>query len=138
MTSRRRFLGLLAAAAAATAMAAAPAAAAHAATTTTYRMRLSATSATVQAGDTTTTTISFDASRRLYHTRVDLSVTGLPNGVTASFSPPTPQIGHESTLTFTTAASSPPSAAVVTITAITESSDPIGTSTTFDLTINAP
>jgi hypothetical protein len=110
--------------------------AAHASTS--YTMRLSSTSATVQAGGATRTTVSFHASHYLYGTAVDLSVSGLPNGVTASFCPQPSYIGGTSTLTFTTASTSPAGAFAVTVIAITESSDPIGTSTTFDLTINAP
>jgi hypothetical protein len=141
MKHRRSLLGLLFAAAmsAATVM---PVAAAHAATSaataaTSYTMELSPASATIRAGRTTTTTISFSASRRLYSTPVDLSVSGLPSGVTASFSPATPRIGCTSTLTLTAAPSSAGGMFVLTVTAITESTDPIGTSTTFDLTINS-
>jgi hypothetical protein len=104
---------------------------------TRYTMELSPSSAMVRAGHTTTTTVSFSASRRLYSTPVDLSVSGLPNGVTASFSPATPRIGYTSTLTLTAAPSSAAGTSVLTVTAITESTDPIGTSTTFDLTIKA-
>jgi hypothetical protein len=94
MKHRRSFLGLLFAAAM-SAAAVMPAAAAHAATSvattaTYYTMELSPASATVRPGHKTTTTISFSASRRLYGTAVDLSVNGLPSGVTASFSPATP------------------------------------------------
>ena len=139
MKYRRSFLGLLFAAAMSTAPVM-PLAAAHAATrpataATSYTMELSPASATVRAGQTTTTTISFSASRRLYRTPVDLGVSGLPSGVTASFSPATPRIGCTSTLTLTAAPSSAAGIFALTVTAITESTDPIGTSTTFDLTI---
>jgi ABC-type oligopeptide transport system substrate-binding subunit len=141
MKHRRSFLGLLFAAAM-SAAAVMPAAAAHAATSvattaTYYTMELSPASATVRPGHKTTTTISFSASRRLYGTAVDLSVNGLPSGVTASFSPATPRIGCTSTLTLTAAPSSAAGVFVLAVTAITESTDPIGTSTTFDLTINS-
>jgi hypothetical protein len=112
-----------------------PGPAAHAATS--YAMRLSSTSATLRAGAATRTTISFYGSRGLYRRVVDLSVSGLPEGVTASFSPPTTRIDGRSRLTLHTAASSPAGAFTITVTAITEGSDPIGTSTTFDLTIAA-
>jgi hypothetical protein len=72
----------------------------------------------------------------LYGTPVALSVSGLPGGVTASFSPRTATIGGRSVLTLTAA---PPSAAgpfAVTVTAITLSSDPIGTSAPLSLTIS--
>jgi hypothetical protein len=102
-----------------------------------YTMRLSSTSATVRAGAATTTVVSFRAGRYLRTTRVALSVTGLPGGVTATFCPPAPLIGGDSVLTLTTASSGPVGAFAITVTAITLSSDPIGTSATFDLAINA-
>jgi hypothetical protein len=103
----------------------------------TYQMILSSTSATVQAGGTTTTTISFEASKALYGKKVDLSVSGLPSGVTASFSPQQPHVRDQSTLTLTTAPSSSAGSFTVTVNAIvTNPSDPIGTSATFGLTIN--
>ncbi len=141
MKHRHGFLGLLFAAAM-SAAAVMPVAAAHAATSaattaTYYTMKLSPASATVRAGQTTTTTITFSASRRLSGTAVDLSVSDLPSGVTASFSPATPRIGWTSTLTLTAAPSSAAGMFVLTVTAITESTDPIGTSTTFGLTINS-
>jgi hypothetical protein len=100
-------------------------------------MNLSSTSATVRAGAATTADVSFRAGRYLRSTRVALSVTGLPSGVTATFCPPTPLIGGDSVLTLTTASSLPVGAFAITVTAITISSDPIGTSATFDLAINA-
>jgi hypothetical protein len=127
-------LGLFFAAALSVAVPVVSGSAAHASTT--YTMQLSSTSAAVHAGGTTRTTVSFHASRYLYGTAVDLSVSGLPNGVTASFCPQPSHIGGTSTLTLTTVSTSPPGAFVVTVIAITESSDPIGTSTTFGLTIN--
>ncbi len=102
-----------------------------------YTMQLSSSSATVRAGRVTRTTVSFHATGDLYGTRVNLSVSGLPSGVTASFSPRTTTIGGRSILTFTTAPSSPAGTFTVTVTAITDSSDPIGTSAPFGLTINA-
>jgi hypothetical protein len=132
---RRRLFGLLFATTMAVPSAVVLGSPAHAAAS--YTMRLSSTAATVRAGDTTTTTVSFHASRRLYDTPVVLSVSGLPAGATASFSPPTPLINATSTLTVTTAPSSPASAFTITVVAITAGSDPIGTSTTFDLTIRA-
>ncbi len=103
-----------------------------------YTMLLSSPSATVRAGHLTRTIVSFRATGDLYGTPVNLSVSGLPSGVTASFSPPATAIGGRSILTFTTAPSSPAGAFAVTVTAITiDPSDPIGTSATFGLTINA-
>ena len=102
-----------------------------------YTMHLSSAAATVRPGGTTKTVISFTAGRRLYGYRVDLSVTGLPEGATASFSPRRPRVGGHSTLTITTAPSSAAGAFALTISAIISppSSDPIGTTTTFGLTI---
>ncbi len=138
LKARRRFLGLLFAAALSAGAAVVPLSAAHA-TTGYYTMQLSPAAAAIQAGDTTSITVSFHASRSLRHTRVDLSVSGLPSGVTASFSPATPRIGGTSTLTLTAAPSSSAGAVALTVNAITiDPSDPIGTSTAFDLTVNAP
>src|SRR6266700_1247218 len=138
LKARRRFLGLLFAAALSAGAAVVPLSAAHA-TTGYYTMQLSPASAAIQAGDTTSITVSFHASRHLRHLRLDLSVSGLPSGVTASFSPATPRIGGTSTLTLTAAPSSSAGAVALTVNAITiDPSDPIGTSTAFDLTVNAP
>jgi hypothetical protein len=114
-----------------------PAAASVRQSDTYYEMHLTSTSATVQPGGATTTVITFDASRRLYGAPVDLSVSGLPDGVTASFSPERPPVGGFSTLTLTTTSSSAPGAFTVTIGAIINlfPSDPIGRTTPFDLTI---
>ncbi len=136
MMYRRSLLGVLVATAvstvATTAVAVAPASAAD---TSYYTMCLSPASATVRAGDATKIKISFRANHRLDHYRVDLSVTGLPAGVTASFSPPQPRLSGTSTLTLTAAPSSQAGTVAATVTAITLSSDPIGTSTGLDLTV---
>jgi hypothetical protein len=98
-------------------------------------MNLSSTAATVYAGASTKTTISFHGDDSLYNTPVKLSVSGLPSGVTATFAPPTPLIRGSSVLTLTTTRSAPAGAFPLTVTAITLSSDPIGTSTGFALTV---
>jgi hypothetical protein len=138
MMYRRSLLGVLVATAVSTVatavVAVAPASAADTSTRY-YTMRLSPTSATVHAGGATKIKVSFRASHRLDRERVDLSVTGLPAGVTATFSPAQPRLSGTSTLTLTAAPSSPAGAAAVTVTAMTLSSDPIGTSTGLDLTI---
>jgi hypothetical protein len=120
-----------------TAFADVPGATAHSATASYYTMNLSSASATLRPGDTTKTVISFTASRRLYGAPVDLSVTGLPEGATASFSPRRPLVGGRSTLTITTSPSSPTGDFTVTVSAIInlESSDPIGTTTPFALSL---
>src|SRR5207247_3240315 len=50
-----------------------------------YTMRLSPSSVTVRDGYRTRITVSFRAPADLYGTAVALSVSGLPDGVTASF-----------------------------------------------------
>ena len=102
-----------------------------------YTMRLSPSPVTVRAGHRTRITISFRAAADLYGAPVALSVSGLPGGVTASFSPSTAAIGGRSVLTLTAAASSAAGAFEATVTAMTLSSDPIGTSTPLGLTISA-
>jgi aminopeptidase S len=102
---------------------------------TEYTMELSSTTATVTAGHTTTTVISFHASTYLHHTRVSLSAGGLPAGATATFFPPTPRLSGRAALVLGTSSSTPAGLATITVTAITISSDPIGTSATFGLTV---
>ena len=103
-----------------------------------YTMRLSPSSVTVRAGHRTRITISFQAATDLYGTPVALSVSGLPGGVTASFSPSTAAIGGRSVLTLTAAPLSAAGVFEATVTAMTLSSDPIGTSAPLGLTISAP
>jgi hypothetical protein len=103
-----------------------------------YTMRLSPSTVTVRAGHRTRICVSFQAPPALYGTAVALTVSGLPSGVTASFSPPTVTIGGRAILTLTAAPSTTAGAFAVTVTAMTESSDPIGTSTPLGLTISAP
>ena len=103
-----------------------------------YTMRLSPSSVTIRAGYRTRITISFQAATDLYGTAVTLSVSGLPSGVTASFSPSTATIGGRSVLTLTAAPSSAAGAFAATVTAMTLSSDPIGTTAPLGLTISAP
>ena len=103
-----------------------------------YTMRLSPSSVAVRAGHRTRIPVSFQAPADLYGTPVALSVSGLPDGVTASFSPSTAVIGGRSVLTLTAAPSSAVGAFAATVTAMTLSSDPIGTSAPLGLTISAP
>src|SRR5215475_14605860 len=100
-----------------------------------YTMRLRPASVTVSPGASATTTISFRGSPSLYDTPVNLSVTGLPSGVTATFSPATPLISGESVLTLTASASAPAGGFAATVSAMSTSSDPIGTSTGLDLAV---
>jgi hypothetical protein len=103
-----------------------------------YTMQLSPSSVTVRAGYRTRITISFQATPDLYGTPVALSVSGLPSGVTASFSPRTATIGGRSVLTLTAAPSSTAGTFAASVIAITLSSDPIGTSAPLGLTVSAP
>ena len=103
-----------------------------------YTMRLSPSSVAVRAGHRTRITVSFQAATDLYGTPVALSVSGLPGGVTASFSPSTAVIGGRSVLTLTAAPTSAAGAFAATVTAMRLSSDPIGTSAPLGLTISAP
>jgi len=103
-----------------------------------YTMQLSPSSVTVQAGYRTRINISFHAPASLDGTAVALSVSGLPSGVTASFSQPTTVIGGRSVLTLNTAPSGTAGEFAVTVTAMSLSSDPIGTSTPLGLTITTP
>ena len=103
-----------------------------------YTMRLSPSSVTIRAGYQTRIIVSFQAPADLHGTAVALSVTGLPSGVTASFSPSTATIGGRSVLTLTAATSSAAGAFQATVIAMTLSSDPIGTSAPLGLTISAP
>jgi hypothetical protein len=103
-----------------------------------YTMRLSPSSVAVRAGHRTRITVSFRAPADLYGTPVALNVSGLPGGVTASFSPSTSAIGGRSVLTLTAAPSSAAGAFAATVTAMTLSSDPIGTTAPLSLTISAP
>ena len=103
-----------------------------------YTMRLSPSPVTVRAGHRTRITISFQAVADLHGTPAALSVSGLPGGVTASFSPSTAAIGGRSVLTLTAAPSSASGTFAATVTAMTLSSDPIGTSAPLGLTISAP
>jgi hypothetical protein len=100
-----------------------------------YTLRLSPPSVTLRPGSTARIIISFNARSGLYGTPVDLGVSGLPNGVSASFSPSTTVIGGFSILTVTAAPSSTAGAFAATVSALTESSDPIGTTATLGVTI---
>jgi len=103
-----------------------------------YTMRLSRSSVAVRAGHQTRIAISFLAPAALYGVPVALSVSGLPSGVTASFSPSTVAIGGHAVLTLTAAPSLAAGTFAVTVTAMSLSSDPIGTTTPLSLTLSAP
>jgi hypothetical protein len=103
-----------------------------------YTMRLSRSSVAVRAGHRTSVAISFRAPAALYGVPVALSVSGLPSGVTASFSPSTAAIGGHAILTLTAAPSLAAGTFAVTVTAMSQSSDPIGTTAPLGLTIGAP
>jgi hypothetical protein len=111
------------------------AASAAAGSTDDYTIHFSATSATTTAGGTTRTVVSFTSEPYLRHTRVTLSVSHLPDGVTATFRPATPQLGGRSVLTLRTSPTTPRGKVPVIVAAITLSSDPIGTSAAFGLSV---
>jgi hypothetical protein len=108
--------------------------------TTYYTMNLSTTAATIQPGGQVRTTITFDASRNLHGAPVDLSVSGLPAGATATFSPAQTRVGGQATLTITAGSTSTVGTSTVTVSAIITSFgiDPIGTTAPFQLTIATP
>jgi hypothetical protein len=103
-----------------------------------YAMRLSRSSVAVRAGHRTSIAISFLAPAALYGVPVTLDVSGLPAGVTASFAPRTAVIGGHAVLTLTAARSLPAGTFAVTVTAMSLSSDPIGTTAPLSLTASAP
>jgi hypothetical protein len=103
-----------------------------------YAMRLSRSSVAVRAGHRTSIAISFLAPAALYGVPVALSVSGLPSGVTASFSPSTVAIGGHAVLTLTAAPSLAAGTFAVTVTAMSLSSDPIGTTAPLSLTTGTP
>ena len=114
---------------------AAPAAAAVAASTDEYTMHLSKSAATVTAGGLASTLITFTEKPKLEDTRVKLSVTGLPAGVTASFLPAKPFLDGSSIMFLRTSSATPVGTSALTISAITISSDPIGATAPFSLTV---
>src|SRR5262249_48531208 len=103
-----------------------------------YTMRLSPSSVTVRAGYRTRITISFQAATALYGTAVTLSVRGPPSGAAASSSPSTATSGGRAVLPLPAAPSSAAGAFAAIVTAMTLSSDPIGTTAPLGLTISAP
>jgi hypothetical protein len=113
---------------------AAPAAAAVASTDE-YTMHLSKSAATVTAGGQTSTVIRFTEPAKLEDTRVTLSVTGLPPGATANFYPAKPFLAASSIMVLKTSSSTPAGTSALTVSAITISSDPIGTTAPFSLTV---
>ncbi len=98
-------------------------------------MKLSASSVTVRAGRRTRIAVSFQTTAGLAGTPVALSVSGLPSGVTASFSPSATAIGSRSVLTLTTASWTRAGEFAATVIAMTLSSDPIGTTTPLAVSV---
>jgi alpha-tubulin suppressor-like RCC1 family protein len=104
----------------------------------TLGLHLNPSSATVVTGASTTTTVSFTASRGVAGQPVELTASGLPAGVTASFSPPAPDAGATSTLTLTTAKTSPGGVFHVTVTGTVRTpASPVVATAAFTLTITA-
>ncbi len=104
-------------------------------TTTDYSINFSKNTATVQAGGLASNLITFTVVPRLEDTRVTLSVTGLPSGVTPLFSPARPFLDGRSSLFMTTSSSTPVGSYTVTVSAVTVSSNPISHSASFGLTV---
>jgi hypothetical protein len=100
-----------------------------------YTMRLTPSDPHLCAGQTTTVSITFRAGHRLYGVPVEMGLTGLPSGVKATFTPSTPRIGERATLSLITETTFPKGRFTVSVTAITISSDPIGTTAPMILTI---
>ncbi|BCY07083.1 hypothetical protein [Actinoplanes sp. L3-i22] len=128
-----RILG--SAAAVATALALAAPAAAVADTQTDYSINLSKSSATLVEGGIATNHLTFTVIPRLEDTRVTLSVTGLPSGVTSRFLPATPFLDGSSSLFLTAPAPAPVGTYTVTINALTRNSNPEAASASFTLTV---
>ncbi|WP_433005377.1 S8 family serine peptidase [Kribbella sp. CA-294648] len=80
-----------------------------------FSMAANPTAVSVDPGSSVTTTISTTVTRGAAQT-VQLSASGLPSGVTASFDPASVTAGNSSRLTLTAAASASPARATVTIT----------------------
>ena len=101
----------------------------------TYRMRLSSHAATVRPGGRTLTIVAFSPYDTMHRCEVDLSVLGLPVGVTAKF---VRHPGGRSMLKLTAAKSSPAGTFALTVSAIVTppTGDPAGTSAPFSLTIS--
>jgi hypothetical protein len=128
-----RILG--SAVAAATALVLAAPAVAVADPTTDYSINFSKSTATVQAGGLASNLVTFTVVPKLEDTRVTLSVTGLPSGVTPLFSPAKPFLDGRSSLFLTTSSSTPAGSYTVTVDAVTISSNPISHSASFGLTV---
>ncbi|HEY3466732.1 MAG TPA: M4 family metallopeptidase [Amycolatopsis sp.] len=80
-----------------------------------YSLTLSPTSASVQPGQTATTTVTTRITSGNAQT-VQLLATGLPEGAKATFSPASVQSGGSATLTITTSATTPEGTSQVTVT----------------------
>ncbi|MCR6486455.1 M4 family metallopeptidase [Amycolatopsis sp. OK19-0408] len=80
-----------------------------------YSLTLSPTSASVQPGQTATTTVTTQVTSGNAQT-VSLLATGLPEGAKATFSPASVQSGGTATLTITTSATTPQGTSQVTVT----------------------
>jgi hypothetical protein len=105
-----------------------------------YTLQLSHSSLTLRGKDEASAVVSFEADGTLTGRLVDLSVSGLPAGVTAVFSPSRTFIGGSSLLTLHSSDSAQPGAFTATVTAMTIAgrfgSDPIGTATPLGLTVD--
>jgi cardiolipin synthase A/B len=104
------------------------------AATGTPSFSLSATAASVTDGSTGTSTVT-EAVTNGFDSAVTLSASGLPNGVTAAFSPTSITGAGTSTLTFTAASTATPGSYTVTVTGTPASGT--AETTTLTLTVSA-
>ncbi|WP_216210120.1 M20/M25/M40 family metallo-hydrolase [Amycolatopsis aidingensis] len=79
-----------------------------------FSVSLNPASATVEPGESVTVTVSTEVTAGQSQA-VQLSASGLPNGVTASFDPPSVQSGANSVLTISTSAGTPTGTSQVTV-----------------------
>ncbi|MBB5084891.1 trypsin-like peptidase domain-containing protein [Nonomuraea endophytica] len=98
-----------------------------------FSLALSPSSATVQPGQTTTSTVSSAVTGGSAQ-QITLAATGQPAGVTASFSPSVIQAGASSTLTLATTAQAPTGSYTVTVVGTGAS---VTRSATFTLTLGS-
>jgi hypothetical protein len=100
-----------------------------------YSLVLSPATATVRPGGTTVVRVSFRSEAYLLGVPADLTVAGAPAGVSATVLPSTVRIGGTAVLVLTAARSAPARSAALTVTAITDGTDPIGTTTSLGVTV---
>ena len=101
-------------------------------TTQPFALSLSSASATVVQGTATSTSVATSAATT---TTIALTASGVPAGVTASFSPVSVTSGSASTLTFSTTASTTPGTYPI---VVTGTANGVTQTVNFSLTVSAP